>query len=596
MAATTVENLTINIKRTGDNATATLNGLSQSLNSVKGTSKSASKGIGSLVSSLQRIAYYRIIRSVIKEIGKAFQEGAENAYFFSKAVGGDLANALDTLSTKGFTMTNQLGASWATLIQTIQPILLELIELVRMAAEVITQFFAVLGGKSTYLKAVDASKDWATNTAAGAKAAKEWKNQLLGFDEINRLDEMTGSSGGSGKALPDYSQMFQEVAISTKLIDLIDMIKKHMADLELFASGALLAVGLMLTMTGANVPLGLGLIAVGAYGLAQTLSENWDYLTGNVKRSLSTIMTIAFGAMFGIGAVLAFSGVNPVLGIALMAAGLLGMANVAALNWDEMPEKIRRVIRNIDIILGVSLLGIGAILTFTGVNLPLGIALMAAGAVFMVAAAALSDGDIVTRIRKTLAEILALVGPALTAIGLILLLFPAAWGVAIPLIIAGLGLTAASYALDSSPLMRFLNTISLKLQEVFGWARTATEQINEMNKAGSYSMDIGNGRQVSYSPMKGGLYASGGFPDTGEVFVAREAGPELVGSIGNRTAVANNDQIVQGIRAGVYEAVVSAMSLTGGKSDTPVNIYMDGKLIAKSTTKYQNQFARAGTM
>ena len=56
-------------------------------------------------------------------------------------------------------------------------------------------------------------------------------------------------------------------------------------------------------------------------------------------------------------------------------------------------------------------------------------------------------------------------------------------------------------------------------------------------------------------------YATGGFPDSGEYFFARENGvPELVGSIGNNTAVANNDQIVEAVSQGVYEAVVSAMS------------------------------------
>jgi phage-related protein/gas vesicle protein len=47
------------------------------------------------------------------------------------------------------------------------------------------------------------------------------------------------------------------------------------------------------------------------------------------------------------------------------------------------------------------------------------------------------------------------------------------------------------------------------------------------------------------------FYAQGGFPTTGQMFVAREAGPELVGTIGNRNAVVNNDQIIEGISAGV---------------------------------------------
>ena len=59
-------------------------------------------------------------------------------------------------------------------------------------------------------------------------------------------------------------------------------------------------------------------------------------------------------------------------------------------------------------------------------------------------------------------------------------------------------------------------------------------------------------------------YAAGGFPTDGEMFIAREAGPEMVGSIGNRTAVVNNDQIVESVSRGVYQAVASAMSQSGG--------------------------------
>lgn len=55
-------------------------------------------------------------------------------------------------------------------------------------------------------------------------------------------------------------------------------------------------------------------------------------------------------------------------------------------------------------------------------------------------------------------------------------------------------------------------------------------------------------------------YANGGFPDTGEMFVARENGPELVGRMGRKNAVANNGQIVEGIRIGVYQAVSAALS------------------------------------
>jgi hypothetical protein len=72
-------------------------------------------------------------------------------------------------------------------------------------------------------------------------------------------------------------------------------------------------------------------------------------------------------------------------------------------------------------------------------------------------------------------------------------------------------------------------------------------------------------------------FANGGFPDAGQLFIANEAGPEMVGQIGGRTAVANNDQIVEGIRQGVFEAVSAAMS--GGQNDVNVKVYLDSREI-----------------
>lgn len=65
-----------------------------------------------------------------------------------------------------------------------------------------------------------------------------------------------------------------------------------------------------------------------------------------------------------------------------------------------------------------------------------------------------------------------------------------------------------------------------------------------------------NGNYGSVSPFK--LKADGGFVNTGEMFVAREAGPELVGRIGNKTAVANNQQIVDAVAQGVTNAIMAS--------------------------------------
>lgn len=93
-------------------------------------------------------------------------------------------------------------------------------------------------------------------------------------------------------------------------------------------------------------------------------------------------------------------------------------------------------------------------------------------------------------------------------------------------------------------------------------------------------------------------FAEGGFPETGELFVAREAGPELVGRINGKTAVANNDQIVSGISSGVYNAVRSAMQGKGGNGNMNIHatFVMDGEVVGKQVIKYHNGVVkRTGT-
>lgn len=84
------------------------------------------------------------------------------------------------------------------------------------------------------------------------------------------------------------------------------------------------------------------------------------------------------------------------------------------------------------------------------------------------------------------------------------------------------------------------------------------------------------GFKISY-PSGFYTYAKGGFPKEGQMFIAREAGPELVGNIGGRTAVANNDQIVSSVSAGVYQAVIAAMSQAGGNNrQVNVSVVLEG--------------------
>jgi hypothetical protein len=94
-------------------------------------------------------------------------------------------------------------------------------------------------------------------------------------------------------------------------------------------------------------------------------------------------------------------------------------------------------------------------------------------------------------------------------------------------------------------------------------------------------------------------YATGGFPETGQLFIAREAGAEMVGNIGRRTAVANNDQIVAGIASGVASANTESNALLREQNsllramlEKESGVYLDGKSITKSVEKYQKERGR----
>ena len=74
--------------------------------------------------------------------------------------------------------------------------------------------------------------------------------------------------------------------------------------------------------------------------------------------------------------------------------------------------------------------------------------------------------------------------------------------------------------------------------------------------------------------------AEGGFPAPGKPFIAREAGPELVGRLNGQTAVVNNDQIVEAVSRGVYGAVRSAMYDKTSSFPGIAKVFLDGKQIA----------------
>lgn len=205
--------------------------VSEGIKDIGKSAKSTNSPLSTFLSSIKRIAFYRIIRSVIKSITEAFSEGLKNAYEWSRANSAaisslyenaseamadfknnslSLSQSLDLISTVSQTMKNQLGAAFGTLLQSLTPIITYLIRLITSLASAITRLLAIIGGKSTWLQAVDVWDDWGDAASGAGGAAKEALRYLAPFDELNRLPDARAGGGGGG-ADSNFGDMFQEV-------------------------------------------------------------------------------------------------------------------------------------------------------------------------------------------------------------------------------------------------------------------------------------------------------------------------------------------------------------------------------------------------
>ena len=145
-------------------------------------------------------------------------------------------------------------------------------------------------------------------------------------------------------------------------------------------------------------------------------------------------------------------------------------------------------------------------------------------------------------------------------------------------------------------------------QLITGINKVVKEPFEALNKTLLWLRDL---KVLGITPFKGvkaisipqmptiELKADGGMVDAGQMFIAREAGPELVGAIGRKTAVVNNQQIIDGIASGVSEANIEQNALLREQNSLLASIlakdngfYLDGENISKSLDKYNRSRGR----
>jgi len=606
---------------------------------VKELSKEASKSKGPLenfVDSLKRIAFYRFIRTIIKAITQAFQEGLQNAYAFSQGItteGHRFAAALDSMKTAGTTMKNQLGSAFIALLAAIAPIINAIIGLITRLANALSQIFAIFTG-GTYLKATEMPQQWGDAASGAAEAAEEWKNQILGFDEINRLEAPSDGGGGGGGGGLDIGSMFEDTPIEgifakikAKLDELINSLDfgpliKAWERLKDAVKGFADVVMDYLAWAWDNilVPLAHWVIEEAAPRLVTLLATAFEFLTAalealkpvfqwvwdNVFKPIAEFVGDAFLAFLDelidlfedltalLSGKMSFSefinqldGVQvAILGvcIALGVSGLIGLFTTLVNN---ITTGVFLVFGKLATVLSSTTAGVGLLVA--------GIVLLVAGLANFIMTGEMSTGTFY------------MIEAGIMAVGVALSILTGSW---IPLAIAAVVAAVAAVikywdqivaairnfqqilrnalndgkvnildfaAVFVNAIMAPINALVTLIQWIasaISWLWSLVSAIRSASSAMSSMSSRSNSGNY-------GMFASGGYPDEGQMFIAREAGPEMVGTVGGRTAVATNNDIVAAVSQGVANAVSAVMG-TGGNSKGEVVLNINGREFARA--------------
>lgn len=184
------------------------------------------KRLSGFFSALKRIAVYRAIRWALKELTQAFKEGIDNLYQYSILINGKFKQSMDSLATSALYAKNSLAAMVAPIINQLAPAVDVLVDKFVDLLNTVNEALAAMTGAETWTKALKYPKEYAEAADDANGSAKKLRATLLGFDEINRLDDNRKSSRGKQSDLLDYSKMFEEKPVTSKISKYIDAIKK----------------------------------------------------------------------------------------------------------------------------------------------------------------------------------------------------------------------------------------------------------------------------------------------------------------------------------------------------------------------------------
>lgn len=293
-------------------------GMSKGLGLLGKAASKALHPLSYLISIFGRMILFNLVFRFLMLISDAVNVGITNLYNYSKAWNNidwmKTQQSMDDLAATAQQLKNTFGVTLMSVLVTMKPILDSIAQAFMNVANAINAFMAAIKGSTTFTKATKQAKEWGEATSSAAKAAK---NATAGIDELNIISDSSG--GGSSKATPDYSTMFEEVEVPSKIKDTVQWLQDHLKEILWLVS--MIAAGLLAWKIISSLPaglltlgqqLGLLLAVLGAVSLAFGAVDAWM----NGVDWENTAMMVG-------GAVAVFLGLWKALGLTAGAIGLL---------------------------------------------------------------------------------------------------------------------------------------------------------------------------------------------------------------------------------------------------------------------------------
>ena len=213
-----------NIKNTFAKLIPHSNKAAKSIKKVGGSSGIAGVSVKTLAKELTRITKMlklMITRMILRKVIMGVVDGFKNLAQYSRTFDASVSLLWNSFRQLG----NSIAAAVSPLLNAFAPALNYLIQLVIQAVNAINQLISALLGLGTWTRAKTLTDDYAKSLQKAGGAAKELKKTVLGFDELNQLQDNNSKGGGGGATSP--ANMFETAGIEDKWKKLADTIKKY---------------------------------------------------------------------------------------------------------------------------------------------------------------------------------------------------------------------------------------------------------------------------------------------------------------------------------------------------------------------------------